>query len=290
MRSVLAALLIIISSFPSVFAHELVNGRYNRSGSGRPNNSRTTYALPAGFNPMCREFIRPDGSFGKAGNAMIEAISKVGERCFYEKADFSQICPAYKEFAKEEKQRFLLWLFASIAQIESSCEPTKDGQGTNDKAVGYFQLEDTKKQRLDAGRDPFFCKTDQPVNTKALKFQAECAASIFQEGYCTRRIVIGNGFWYWQKLNRPDRAIVKLAKAFPFCKKAPDPPAAKGPPPLPQPRPPQDWDRPRSIEEVIKNYEAEDPQNEAEDPENFFGDPDDPSDSFYADPKKIQSQ
>ena len=150
----------------------------------------------------------------------MDAIQRVGQRCFFEEVDFSQICPNFKEFEIDRKMQFYAFLFGVLAYDESSCLADAVGKGVNDRADGLFQLEYSRDQREDAGRDPVFCATNRGVNSQSIPFQMECAASIFRDGYCRRKLTPGKDFWYWHRLNGSSKnyPVTRVGRKFPFCR------------------------------------------------------------------------
>jgi hypothetical protein len=98
-------------------------------------------------------------------------------------------------------------------------------------------LEEDNQVRKDNGRNPTFCSPGVANKTKDVKFQMECGAAMFSDGYCkvpkfdprhpaypTGRDglrKIGSGViddnYYWQGLNASDPRIVNRIKKFPGC-------------------------------------------------------------------------
>lgn len=173
--------------------------------------------------PACDFFIDNDGNLGTYGDELIRAIREISRDCFYEKIDFSYLCPNYSKFDDQKKTQYLAFLFASMATYESACDKTSQNQkGTNGIADGLFMLEYSQKQRKAAARDPKYCATNEGVDTQGITFQMQCSVSIFSKSHCGTGTQPGkNSSDYWQKL-RPnsdgtDRAITNMAKKFPDC-------------------------------------------------------------------------
>ncbi len=146
------------------------------------------------FSRGCRNFIDEYGNLGAFGRRLLEAIDTVEKEykdtynssCFYNDIDVSSICPNFKDLTEPMKKKFWAYAFASIAEAESSCNPTGHNRnGTNDRADGLFQLEFSWDQRRTSGRDERFCRTEKGgTNTQDLRFQAECATSIMRDLQC----------------------------------------------------------------------------------------------------------
>jgi hypothetical protein len=191
-----------------------------RNDGATGDTNRTSQGLDLGryhFAASCQNFVTPQGRPGPWGEHMLNAFRRVGEDCFYNQADFSRLCPNFQSFSRERKTEFLLFAFASLSMFESSCNRRQQTMGVNDTADGLFQLEYSQSQRRAAGRDSVFCSTRAPVNSQDLTFQAECTASIFRDGYCSRNNSVGEGSWYWQPLNRITRCSSRAIRNFPGC-------------------------------------------------------------------------
>jgi len=212
------------------------------------------------FKGACNKFINEDGTIGPHGTAVLNAIKKVDDEdgaCFYNGGiDISELCPRFEEFSKLQKDHFWVWVFASMAKVESTCQSYAIGPAKylKDIAVGYFQLEGTTNQRRGSARDPDFCKLNnkneaetiefiskelkKAGNNEArevlfmsldtddknlwLSFQTECAVSIMKDFHCDGKadwpIPPKNGVKsYWAKLNTQKGRISKLINQHPAC-------------------------------------------------------------------------
>jgi hypothetical protein len=166
------------------------------------------YHLGVNFDKACNKFITEDG-LGEWGRHMVAAAQKIAPGCFYNDNVFNNICPNYRKMSNERKNAFIALLFASIAQVESTCRPWAQVQGENDIADGLFQLEYSKDVRRRAGRNSQWCKTRQSVDTQSLTFQSECAVSIVEDTVCAWDSFINHKDGYWQKL-RNNRRITQI--------------------------------------------------------------------------------
>lgn len=164
----------------------------------------------------CGNFIGSDGALGPWGVELQAAIRRAGQDCFFNGVDFSNLCPSFSSFSETRKMQFIAFLFAIMAFYESSCIPTEYAEGKNDRADGLLGLEYTFTQRQDARRDPVLCVTDRETDTQNIRFQMECSAAIFRDGYCQTGEVPGVDHNYWQKLNG-ERKITTTAREFPYC-------------------------------------------------------------------------
>lgn len=192
------------------------------------------------FNPRCSEFINPAGGYEETGIIMLEAMREVekanqtypykqkNRNCSFEKSfDFGRACPNFKYLSPLQKDHVWVWLWASVAQAESSCDPTVDAEGIDNEelgrkniADGLYGLEYSADTRKLSDRDPRFCPhtaiTEEVGGTKNLKFQSRCAASIMFNRQCGSNIVDENS--YWEKLRSNQRKITLLIQRHPLCK------------------------------------------------------------------------
>ncbi|MCB0379539.1 MAG: hypothetical protein KDD33_13690, partial [Bdellovibrionales bacterium] len=67
------------------------------------------------YSELSDRFMTKNGEFGSYGRLVIQAMQRVGQKCFHETIDFSKICPGYKGMTVQKKDQFMVFLFASIA-------------------------------------------------------------------------------------------------------------------------------------------------------------------------------
>lgn len=182
-------------------------------------------------SPKCSQFIDASGQIGEWGRGLLEAIDLVdqdfkqengGKSCFYDVMTAPKVCPKFKKFPPQKKMAFWTYTFASIAQIEASCNPSAQAKGTYGIADGLFQLEYDTRLRRRSERDPDFCSTRRPVDTQGLTFQFQCAASIFKDFYCKasppRSLSDTQGYWEELRYKPKNRKrIISMIKQFPGC-------------------------------------------------------------------------
>ena len=144
---------------------------------------------------------------------MIASAQRIARDCFYENRQiFADLCPNYQSLSTENKNSFIALVFASIAQVESSCNPSaQNPHGSNDIADGLFQLEYSRRQRAEAGRNERWCQTRNSVDTQSLTFQSQCAVSTIEDTVCRRDRRLNYRSGYWQKL-QGDQRISRLIR------------------------------------------------------------------------------
>jgi hypothetical protein len=190
-----------------------------------------------GMSQACSVFINSDGSLGEWGQTLIKAIKTVGTDCFYNKIDFSSLCPKYKEFSPPRKNQFLAFLFAAMAnnghqsKEEARCDDwTKGPDGkelsqagqkllvrTNQNA-GMMLLETSPQVRYRNGRGPFCLSgpAGEDIDFLNKNFQMQCSASMFSKAFCGKKNQPGADKNYWVSLN-PKEKGTSIAKRFPYC-------------------------------------------------------------------------
>lgn len=205
-------------------------------------------------SPLCREFIGETGFVNdqSVGLMIYEAMKEVEKAnaqatnvrgqitgppstCKFENdISFGRACPNYPDLSPLQKQHVWLWLWAGIAQAESSCDIEKETKGIFNEALqryniasGLFGLEDSMDTRKTNGRDPRFCSPDAPVPSvsqiknnpeKRLElqfFQTRCAASTMFDTSC------GKTFYglhsYWEESLSFSRKVSDLIARHPLC-------------------------------------------------------------------------
>ena len=170
------------------------------------------YDLGPEFHPACSRFINRDG-LGELGRMMVASAQKIAPDCFYNNRQiFADFCPNYRSLSESRKNALIALVFAAIAEQESDCNASaQNPNGTNDIADGLFQLEYSRSQREDAGRNRQWCSTDRPVNSQSYTFQSECAVSIVEDTICSRNRKLNWRRGYWDELRRNGR-ITRLIK------------------------------------------------------------------------------
>ena len=184
------------------------------------------------FDSLCQEFIKSNGELGETGQLMLLAMQEVEDanrnnntrNCSFQNSfDFGATCPNYKYMSEEQKKHVWVWLWASVAQSKSSCDPAKDAQGIFDDTLGRNRLEDglfgleySADTRRVSGRDPRFCPLSPETDSKTLTFQSRCAASIMYENQCNKGVV--NPESHWAGLQTSQSDIAQRVQRHPLCR------------------------------------------------------------------------
>ena len=194
------------------------------------------------MNDKCKNLIDDKGVVGPWGARLLEAMDTVdrgmdklnttedkgefmrgadfdlpGRSCFYDQIDMTPACPKFNTFSMERKKQVYLFMFAALAQKESSCNPKEQGQGVNGLADGLFQLEYSRALRDGSGRPRDYCKTNSSVDSQDLTFQFNCTAATLHMVNCTGGYSdINTTKGYWHKL-RGNRWVIQKTKTFPGC-------------------------------------------------------------------------
>ncbi len=187
----------------------------------RPRNGSRSY-----FNTACRGFINNNGTYGAWGQVIRdEIISKGGgDSLFLSDAipgmeSAPHTCPNWGNLTDNQKVKFWVWTFASIAQVESSCNTTvvnlnSDIDDRSDPPRGLYQLNSLRGNRSWRGTGCSFAS-----NSNNALDHSKCAVGIMEEllkgqdgEYASRTITLRSGVErrtdgrifptnsYWQKL------------------------------------------------------------------------------------------
>jgi hypothetical protein len=192
---------------------------------------------PNTFNVKCRNFIKSDGTFGDWGKMIVTYINKSEERQkrYYNPAlpgmqSAPHTCPNWGNMDYNEKAQFWVWMFASIAHVESSCNNRSVNTGSvpnpNDRPRGLFQLNTLKSTRSWRGPNCKFPSGAENVYNPANNIH--CSLDIMDELLKGRSGEYrGNGKIfptnsYWEKLrtehSHTGGKIGQLVRMFPGCK------------------------------------------------------------------------
>tara|TARA_R110000868_G_scaffold14661_4_gene67856 strand:- start:7231 stop:8022 length:792 start_codon:yes stop_codon:yes gene_type:complete len=245
-------------SLPSAFAQ--VNGvnEINSAASraGRPpqatcHNCRTdnsadadSIALPTTrtsrgtpyFNPACKSFIRDNGSYGPWGTIIKDYIVAKGgasSRFFADSLpgmeSAPRTCPNWGRLSENEKMKFWVWMMASIAQVESSCNNRSVNTGRvpnpSDRPRGLLQLNTLRSERQWRGPNCRFPSGAEATYNASNNLK--CGMDIMDEllkGSSGEYRANGKIFptnSYWEKL-RPNHSsnggpIGRLVRRYPPC-------------------------------------------------------------------------
>lgn len=199
-----------------------------------------------GVDDNCYKFIDANGKIGPWGQSVIDTIKRLPKDevkdSFLAKSftDMDLVCPNFSKFNDDLKMKFWVWTFAAISWQESSCKPKTTAQGTNSKAVGLLQLEDSKRLRQGRGDHCEVSDIINPVNNVA------CGVEILHQQLLGPKSSFfttstGELFWkgsYWQHLRFKKRNqsrdqqlidrsqmpsdhktdIKELVMRFPYCR------------------------------------------------------------------------
>lgn len=195
----------------------------------------------------CNQFLKDDGSIGPWGVNIINTIAKLPpselEQSFFSDSipDMDFICPKFNQFSPALKLKFWVWTFSAISWQESSCNPKTSAQGTNARAVGLLQLEDTRGLRKSRGPNCDVSSVTDVKNNLACGVDILHQQLLGAKGTYFKGVGTGELFWkssYWQHLRLKDSSprkqqlltqkimgqepskktnIKELVMRFPYC-------------------------------------------------------------------------
>jgi hypothetical protein len=179
----------------------------------------------------CNKFISTDesGGYGPWGNEIISYLKEKGDDSIFFNNGLSGMkegvaaCSNWDKMDKNEKEHFWVWVMASIAHIESTCNPkARNGNATNGAAVGLLQLDERSSARKWRGHNCDVKSVAEPKNN------LRCGLDILEEllkgkdgDYKSNGEIWGpHSNSYWQHLRKKDGGdISDLIKLNPFCKR-----------------------------------------------------------------------
>lgn len=177
----------------------------------------------------CEGFITSDGEYGSWGKEIVAYLDEKGESATFFNKDLAGMkngisaCPNWSKMNTDEKKHFWVWVMASIAHIESTCNPSaRNSSASNGVAVGLLQLDERPAQRKWRGPN---CAARQVVGAKE---NLRCGLDILEEllkgkegEYKSNGQIWGpKSSSYWQHLRKKDGGeISDLIALNPFCKK-----------------------------------------------------------------------
>lgn len=177
----------------------------------------------------CDGFIKDDGSYGAYGKVIAKAFNEYPHLKNLlsddaaSKRGMGRLCPGFSRLDQEDRVRFWVWTFASIAWAESTCLPRAKARGSNTAAVGLLQMEAGIKHRSWRGQ---LCRKYADVSAPGPNLL--CGMEIMHghfagkyedppncSGASAEGLVLRCS--YWQKLRQPNSTITRLISLFPDC-------------------------------------------------------------------------
>lgn len=144
-------------------------------------------------------------------------------------AEAPKVCPKWKTFDVATRTKFWVWVFASIAAVESSCRwDVAEKWGVNDVCSGLLQLEKNYKLRSHRGPN---CARVSPTDIRKPYANLRCGMDIMKAQLASKNkedqfifdkpLYPGPGMRassYWEKLRRVNGGqIGKLIRGFSPC-------------------------------------------------------------------------
>ena len=212
-----------------------------------------------------KDYIRKDGSYGPAAQSIIDRFKymagtekiKKGEpdpkhfkRLFLlQSRQIAKTCPKYNNMNLDMRFHFYMWVFTSIAYIESDCGVhAKNLKDVNGQSICDYQLPNNEEGRSPKWRGPG-CDIRNDGRAKEYEFSkgklvkttkyemanqdtcSACAVEILGKTLCgfhsdgkgkrctgfSTESLFGSHM-FWNEMKTEDRHIMKLIKAFPGCK------------------------------------------------------------------------
>lgn len=161
------------------------------------------------FNSRCDNFMDGNGNLGDWGRMVKTAINEINPGCIYNDMNMAALCPNFSKMSQKDKEYFMIYLFSTMGQKESSCRPWKPADPSVDNpnglAIGLTQVEADPEVRKKQGRDPRYCP-HHPIDNFDPRFQIFCAVSILSDTQCqgkgrakrssTKPLIGGHSYWH----------------------------------------------------------------------------------------------
>lgn len=228
-----------VGSAPSAACHDCrTDNSYQVDTIALP-TTRQRNGLPH-FNSDCTSFIRSNGTYGPWGVTIRDYIVAKGgaDSRFFSDAlpgmeSIPRTCPRWGQLSEQEKMKFWVWVMASIAQVESSCNTRSVNLGRvpnpNDRPRGLFQLNTLKSNRSWRGPNCGFPSGAENVYnaTNSIKCSMDIMDELLkgQSGEYKSNGKIFPTNSYWEKL-RPNHSsnggpIGRLIRQYAPCQATP---------------------------------------------------------------------
>lgn len=177
----------------------------------------------------CGAFIDSSGALGPHGEVIAEYIQGSDVRDLYyndnipEMSYGAEVCSNWTGMSEDERTHFWVWTFAAIAWDESTCIDTaRNEAGTNEPAVGLFQLNESQEGRNWRGSNCATLTVASPVEQNI-----KCGLDIMTEQlkgpqgmYRTSGAVFSSTGEnsYWEKLRRRGGGTIgERIRTHPSC-------------------------------------------------------------------------
>lgn len=195
------------------------------------------------FSKKCTSIITKEGRPGPVGRKLIKAMKRMEKdkekACFFgdssQASNIGKYCKGAKHFdslSQDQKESLWLWFWASLAQIESGCDPNvqfadaRIVRSANKRISarniegGLFSL--PLKLRNFYPHDKVYCPKD--ADKLSAEYQSNCSVSRFADIHCGtdpfRRVKGKHGFKQWKPLvpsYRISKTLKALIKTHPLC-------------------------------------------------------------------------
>ena len=166
-----------------------------------------------GANTACTNFITAKGEFGAWGAYLMGRLSASEHPYLFNAnvADLGKVCPRFSAMNTEERKNFWVWLLASMANYESSCNEKVKAKGVNGTAAGLLQLHLGKEHN-------YGCRSG--INSLRARDNLECGLTILNRDIKrTGKIFPGrNNYWHvLRPQSGPGARTLRMARKYSPC-------------------------------------------------------------------------
>lgn len=176
---------------------------------------------------VCEDFIQSDGSYGSWGKEVVSYFDSHDSSLFLKdefpgmRAGISS-CPNWHNMNQDQRKHYWVWVMASIARVESTCNPmARNGKATHGVAVGLMQLNEKPSARKWRGGN---CRGAEVLSVRK---NLHCSLDIMSEllSAADGRYESNGQLWgkgsasYWKRLREESDGgeIGEFIRLHPFC-------------------------------------------------------------------------
>ena len=179
-------------------------------------------------NGICEDFIKSDGSYGSWGKEITNYLDKNENASLFTRDDAPGMrggidsCPNWQNMNQDQRKHYWVWVMASIARVESTCNPlARNGKATHGVAVGLMQLNEKPSARKWRGEN---CRGAEVLSVRK---NLHCSLDIMSELLSAKdgRYESNGQLWgrgsasYWKRLREESDGgdIGEFIRMHPFC-------------------------------------------------------------------------
>ncbi len=171
------------------------------------------------WNPRCTKFIDETGRLGEWGQHLYESLRTDSFSTYFRTdviSDMPVMCSKIADVEVDESEQKMFWIYlvASMAMSESSCNPKIDVNGLFDEEKGEYRIASGLLQLHKGNTKSYGCKKIDTLN--ALD-NLSCGITILEKQLSKEaQIFVKPGRTYWQVLhnNKSGKKVKRLMQPY----------------------------------------------------------------------------